>query len=347
VCLVITIAMILGILIGYCVLMRHQLYKRKEAMLQKEEAEARIRGLDTKQYGKQRHPVLKVGEPGMNMIMQARQNMEPAGGAMQYRAQMEPQVIPRPRPNYGSQPESQVISRPAPKSQVISRPQPNYGSQANYGTMPESEGVDREIRTQIKVPRGKFGAPGTVMDGGATLRMLDSNMDGQLDNFEVQSKLGVDSEVVGAAEFETRNSRAGCTSTMVRSVGALKPSMLLSNQGAPRSSSLGPASRTLPRSGSVGAASRPPATASCGYGQSPPISSVNLPATSAGSLGGNGWYGPASTRQLTRDRVQRADSLYDPPLLPINTASSMQSQYPPASYMQLDLVPPSGVMGMR
>merc|ERR1719410_2209280 len=115
--------------------MRHQLYKRKEAMLQKEEAEARIRGLDTKQYGKQRHPVLKVGEPGMNMIMQARQNMEPAGGATQYRPQMEPQVIPRPRPNYGSQPESQVISRPAPKSQVISKPQPNYGSQANYGTM--------------------------------------------------------------------------------------------------------------------------------------------------------------------------------------------------------------------
>merc|ERR1719195_1763640 len=133
---------------------------------------------------------------------------------------------------------------------------------------------------------------------------------------------------------------------MLRSQGTLQRSQLLGSQ-APRSGSLGPASRP-PRSGSLGPASRPPATASCGYSQSPPRSRSNLPATSAGSLGGNGgWYGPASSMgRLSQDRVQRAGSFAaDPPLLPINTASSMASHYPPASYRDVNLMPATGTLG--
>jgi len=334
VCLVITLAMIMGFIISYCVLLKHQLNKRREAMLQKEEAEARIRGLDTKHLPqKQRHPVLKIGEPGLQtrqvmepgMKLQARQDMGPLGGAMAYR--------PQPTPT---------------EPQVITRPRPNYGSQPNYGSTLEVEGVDREIKTQIKVPRGTMGAPRTVMDGGQMLQALDTNNDGQIDDSEIQRYMP-GAAVLGAAEFETRNSRAGCSSTMVRSQGALQPSQLLSSHGpSPRSGSIGAASRLPPRSGSIGAASRPPATASCGYAQSPPISSANLPATSAGSLGANGFYGPASVSRLSPDRVQRAGSMSaDPPLLPIHTASSMQSQYPPASYMELNLAPQSGVLGLR
>lgn len=343
--LVITLAMIVGFLMSYLILLKHQLNKRKEAMLQREEAEARIRGLDTNKLPhKQRHPVLAVGEPGMKLHAQGgiRQNMEPTGGQFSARQNMEPmggQFRQNMEPT-GFRPPQTMMQQPIPtEPEIMTRSQrPNFGSQPNYGSI-EVEGVGRDNVTQVLVPRGAMGTPRTVMDGGKLLTALDHNHDGQIDNLEAQ-QLAQGAAVVATGEFETRNSRAGMTSSMVRSQGVLQPSQLLSSEG-PR-----PA-----RSGSLGAASRPPATASCAFA-SPPMSSANMPATSAGSLTGNGgFYGPAaSVGRLSPDRVQRSNTggmSADPPLLQIHTASSMRSQYPPASYKELNFVPPSGVMALR